>query len=64
MFVSDDWNHFQAPIVSEKASYSFQQKSPHIKLWIGTVKSLDKHPSIENAALFNQQVVTYVVSSF
>lgn len=32
----------------------------HIKLWIGTIKNLPKHPSNENAGIFRNRAVTYV----
>lgn len=32
----------------------------HLKLWIGTIKGLSKHPSHENAAIFGHKTVAYV----
>jgi len=53
------WNSSQSQaksLVPKKA----QGENYHLKLWIGTIKSLIKHPEIENSAVFDDLCVTHV----
>lgn len=47
-------------VVKPKPKPSGVTENHHIKLWIGTIKNLSKHPSHENAGLFRNKSVTHV----
>ena len=52
----ESWNFTGA----KNAAVPQLNESHHVKLWIGTVKKLPRHPSQENTAQFAGKLVNYV----
>lgn len=56
---TDTWD-FRTKATSSKSEEPVELKNHHTKLWIGTVKTLNKHCVLENAAIFRDKAITYV----
>ena len=56
----DLWDNHKAESKFEQLSSNTSIDDFHIKLWIGTIKSLKKHPTRENAAVFGRKTITHV----
>ena len=56
------WNFSEATnfVRASQPSRRFEPEVQHVKLWIGTIRRLQKHAELTNAGVLGERVVTYV----
>jgi len=55
---TEAWSSSQAP--TKSVPETLHVENYHIKLWIGTIKSLGRHSELDSTALFGKRNITHV----